>query len=171
MAERASSNGPRFSPTRIPKVKYELAVCPFPAQPDSPPPVLATESRNLSSVYKQAVEMITNAFATLDIEFQKLDREKAELTQAKIAFQQEKEAYKEQFRNQQQELQEMLEKHKAQNEAWLKARAEQNDRERQELFKQRAELLQEQEKLHQDQKNLQMRSQQLLALMQQFKGM
>ncbi|XP_078069992.1 uncharacterized protein LOC144494663 [Mustelus asterias] len=161
----------RFSPTRIPKVKYELAVCPFSAQLDSPPPVSATESRDLSSVYKQAIEMITNAFAMLDVEFQKLDIEKGELTRAKIAFQQEKEAYNKQYRNQQQELQEMLEKHKAQNEAWLKARAEQNDRERQELFNQRVELLQEQEKLHEEQKSLQMRSQQLLSLMQQFKGM
>ncbi|XP_078415496.1 uncharacterized protein LOC144691353 [Cetorhinus maximus] len=161
----------RFSPTKIPKVKYELAVCPVPARTDSPPPVLATESRDLSSIYKQVIEMITNAFAVLDIEFQKLDIEKGELTQAKIAFQQEKEAYNKQYRNQQQELQEMLEKHKAQNEAWLKARAEQNDRERQELFKQRVELLQEQEKLHEEQKNLQMRSQKLLSLMQQFKGM
>ncbi|XP_043569633.1 acyl-CoA-binding domain-containing protein 4 isoform X1 [Chiloscyllium plagiosum] len=163
--------GYRFSPTRIPKVKYELAVCPFPARADSPPPVPATESRDLSSIYKQAIEMITNAFAMLDVEFQKLDIEKGELARAKIAFQQEKEAYNKQYKNQQQELQEMLEKHKFQNEAWLKTRAEQNDREKQVLFRQRAELLQEQEKLREEQKNLQMRSQQLLSLMQQFKGM
>ncbi|XP_067838423.1 rab9 effector protein with kelch motifs [Heptranchias perlo] len=161
----------RFSPTRIPKVKYELAVCPFPARTDSPPSVPATESRDLDSIHKQAMEMITNAFAMLDIEFQKLDIEKGELTRAKIAFQQEKEAYNKQYRYQQQELQEMLEKHKAQNEAWLKARGEENDRERQELFRQRAELLQEQEKLHEEQKKLQKRSQQLLSVMQQFKGM
>lgn len=34
-----------------------------------------------------------------------------------------------------QELQEMLEKHRAQNEAWLRARAEENDKERKELCK------------------------------------
>ncbi|XP_059500993.1 uncharacterized protein zmp:0000001301 [Stegostoma tigrinum] len=183
--------GYSFSPTRIPKVKYELAVCPFPAQADSPPPVpmlnvtleknttsklklsdlTATESRDLSSIYKQAVGMITNAFAVLDAEFQKLDIEQGELSQAKIAFQQEKEAYNKQYRNQQQELQEMLEKHKSQNEAWLRMRAEQNDQERQELFRQRAKLLQEQDKLHEGFSVLQMRSQQLLSLMQQFKGM
>lgn len=34
-----------------------------------------------------------------------------------------------------QELQDMLERHKAQNEAWLRARADENDRERKELCK------------------------------------
>lgn len=34
-----------------------------------------------------------------------------------------------------QELQDMLEKHKAQNEAWLRARADENDKERKELCK------------------------------------
>lgn len=34
-----------------------------------------------------------------------------------------------------QELQEMLERHRLQNEAWLRARAEENDKERKELCK------------------------------------
>lgn len=34
----------------------------------------------------------------------------------------------------------MLEKHKAQNEAWLKARAEENDKERKEIYKLRVNI-------------------------------
>ncbi|XP_051876593.1 rab9 effector protein with kelch motifs [Pristis pectinata] len=160
----------RFSPTRIPKVKYDLAVSPLPARTDPPPPVPASELRDLSSIYKQTVELITHAFTMLDMEFQRLDFEKGELAQAKLAFHQEKETYNRKYKNQQEELQGMLQKHKAQNEAWLKARAEENDRERKDLFKQRAELFQEQKKLQEDQNSLQRRSQHLLSLMQQFKG-
>ncbi|XP_069785153.1 kelch domain-containing protein 3 [Narcine bancroftii] len=160
----------RFSPTRIPKVKYELAVSPLPASTGPAPPVLASELWNLSSIYKQTVEMVTDAFTLLGMEFQRLDIEKRELAQAKLAFHQENEANDVECRNRQEKLQEMLEKHKAQNEAWLKARAEENDKERKELFKQRAELFQKQEKIHEDQKNLQKCGQQLLSLMQQFKG-
>ncbi|MGH0169813.1 UNVERIFIED_CONTAM: hypothetical protein FKN15_075812 [Acipenser sinensis] len=97
--------------------------------------------------------------------------QKSELFQATIAFQYEKEAYNTQRQKQQQELKEMLEKHKAQNEAWLKARAEENDRERKELCKLREEVLHEQEKLKEEQSNIQKRSEQLLSIMQQFKGM
>lgn len=40
----------------------------------------------------------------------------------------------------------MLEKHKVQNEAWLKARAEENDKEKEELFKLRVNIYKTQEK-------------------------
>ncbi|XP_042202796.1 uncharacterized protein zmp:0000001301 [Callorhinchus milii] len=110
----------RFSPTKIPKVRYELTELLSSARTDSPPQVPASEPRDLSSIHKQAVEMITRAFAMLDIEFQNLNTEKTELNQARIAFQKEKDAYDKQYRSQQQELQEMLEKHKARMKLGLK---------------------------------------------------
>ncbi|MGH0185979.1 UNVERIFIED_CONTAM: hypothetical protein FKN15_019779, partial [Acipenser sinensis] len=127
--------------------------------------------RDFNTVRNEAMEMVTRAFAIVDNVFQKLDNEKSELFQATIAFQYEKEAYNTQRQKQQQELKEMLEKHKAQNEAWLKARAEENDRERKELCKLREEVQHEQEKLKEEQSNIQKRSEQLLSIMQQFKGM
>ncbi|KAM9139001.1 uncharacterized protein ACDP82_008637 [Pangshura tecta] len=160
-----------FTPTKIPKVKYELMASPFPARMESPPAILVAQLRDFISVRNQAMDMITRAFALLDLEFQKLDTEKAELVQVTIAFQQEKEAYNKQFQYQQQELQEMLDKHKAQNEAWLKARAEENDKERKEICKLREEILHDQERLKEEQQNVQQRNQQLLSIMQQFKGM
>ncbi|MGH0180662.1 UNVERIFIED_CONTAM: hypothetical protein FKN15_004619 [Acipenser sinensis] len=129
------------------------------------------DHRDFNTVRNEAMEMVTRAFAIVDNAFQKLDNEKSELFQATIAFQYEKEAYNTQRQKQQQELKEMLEKHKAQNEAWLKARAEENDRERKELCKLREEVLHEQEKLKEEQSNIQKRSEQLLSIMQQFKGM
>nr|XP_025044885.1 rab9 effector protein with kelch motifs-like [Pelodiscus sinensis] len=161
----------RFTPTKIPKVKYELMASPFPARMESPPATPAAQLRDFISVRNQAMDMITRAFALLDLEFQKLDTEKTELVQATTAFQQEKEAYNKQFRFQQQELQELLDKHKAQNEAWLKARAEENDKERKEICKLREEILHDQERLKEEQQNVQQRNQQLLSIMQQFKGM
>ncbi|XP_033870076.3 rab9 effector protein with kelch motifs [Acipenser ruthenus] len=163
------SNG--FAPTKVPKVKYELTESPFPARIDSPPPIQVAHHRDFNTVRNEAMEMVTRAFAIVDNAFQKLDNEKSELFQATIAFQYEKEAYNTQRQKQQQELKEMLEKHKAQNEAWLKARAEENDRERKELCKLREEVLHEQEKLKEEQSNIQKRSEQLLSIMQQFKGM
>ncbi|XP_074923621.1 kelch domain-containing protein 3-like isoform X3 [Chelonoidis abingdonii] len=126
----------RFTPTKIPKVKYELMASPFPARMESPPAIPAAQLRDFISVRNQAMDMITRAFASLDLEFQKLDTEKAELVQATIAFQQEKEAYNKQFRYQQQE-----------------------------------ETLHDQERLKEEQQNVQQRNQQLLSIMQQFKGM
>ncbi|KAM7166653.1 kelch domain-containing protein 3-like isoform 2-T2 [Macrochelys suwanniensis] len=92
----------RFTPTKIPKVKYELMASPLPARMESPPAIPAAQLRDFISVRNQALDMITRAFALLDLEFQKLDIEKAELVQATITFQQEKEAYNKQFRYQQQ---------------------------------------------------------------------
>uniref|UniRef100_A0A1A7ZR76 Uncharacterized protein n=3 Tax=Nothobranchius TaxID=28779 RepID=A0A1A7ZR76_NOTFU len=63
----------------------------------------------------------------------------------------------------------MLEKHRSQNEAWLQARAEENDRERRELCRLREEVSQEQEKLKEEQTIIQKRSEHLLSIMQQFK--
>ncbi|XP_067424853.1 uncharacterized protein [Emydura macquarii macquarii] len=161
----------RFTPTKIPKVKYELTASLSPDRTVSPPAIPAAQLRNFISVRNQAMDMITRAFALLDLEFQKLDTEKAELVQATTAFQQEKEAHIKQFRYQQQELQEMLDKHKAQNEAWLKARAAENDKERKEICKLREEIFHDQERLKEEQQNVQQRNQQLLSIMQQFKGM
>ncbi|CAM4672571.1 unnamed protein product [Lepidochelys kempii] len=161
----------RFTPTKIPKVKYELMASPLSARMESPPAIPAAQLRDFISVRNQAMDMITRAFDLLDLEFQKLDTEKAELVQGTIAFQQEKEAYNKLFRYQQQELQEMLDKHKAQNEAWLKARAEENDKERKEICKLKEEILHDQERLKEEQQNIQQRNQQLLSIIQQFKGM
>ncbi|KAG7476980.1 hypothetical protein MATL_G00088550 [Megalops atlanticus] len=163
------SNG--FAPTKVPNVKYELSESPFPAKMESFPNVQPTGHRDFSAVRNEALNMIHKAFSMLDVEFQKLDSEKSQLAQAAIALQYEKEAYSAQHQKQQQELQEMLEKHKAQNEAWLRARAEENDKERKELCKLREEVLHEQERLKEEQRNLQKRNEQLLSIMQQFKGM
>ncbi|XP_029474111.1 acyl-CoA-binding domain-containing protein 6-like [Rhinatrema bivittatum] len=163
------SNG--FIPTKIPKVKYELSSSPFPARMDSPLPITATPHQYFISVRNEAMDKITRAFALLDSEFEELDTEKAKLVQAKIAFQKEKEFYSKQYKDQQQELQEMLEKHKTQNELWLKARAEENDKERKEICKLREELLHDQEKLREEQQSIDKRNQQLISIMQQFKGM
>ncbi|XP_061466125.1 actin-fragmin kinase-like [Rhineura floridana] len=162
----------RFIPTKIPKVKYELTESPLlTGSVSPPPPVLTPQLQDFHSVRNQAVDMISGAFDLLDSEFQKLDFAKAELVQATLAFQDEKEQYNKHFKNQQKDLQEMLEKHKTQNEAWLKARAEENDKERKELYKLREEILHDYERLTDEQQSIQQRNQQLFSIMQQFKGM
>ncbi|XP_043920217.1 leucine-zipper-like transcriptional regulator 1 isoform X1 [Protopterus annectens] len=161
----------RFSPTKIPKVRYDLSEPPYPPEVESPPPVAVIDDKDFCAVRNQAMDLISRSFTLLNSEFQKLNIEKAAFTQAKIAFQQEKEAYGKQYRKQQQELQEMLEKHRVQNEAWLLARAEENDKERKELCRLREEILHDQEKLKEEQQKIEKRNQQLLSIMQQFKGM
>ncbi|XP_064163736.1 rab9 effector protein with kelch motifs [Anguilla rostrata] len=163
------SNG--FAPTRIPNVKYELSDSTFPARMEPLPHVQTTDHRDFSIARNEALNMIRKAFSMLDEEFQKLDCEKSKLGQAAVALQYEREAFNAHHQKQQQELQEMLERHKAQNEAWLRARAEENDRERRELCRLREDVLLEQDKLKEEQKNIQKRSEQLLSIMQQFKGM
>ncbi|XP_062828171.1 uncharacterized protein LOC103277646 isoform X5 [Anolis carolinensis] len=131
----------RFTPTKIPKVKYELTDSVLLAESVSPlPPVPIAQLQDFHSVRNQAMEMISRAFDLLDSEFQKLKMAKAELLQATSAFQQEKEQYDIHFKNQHKDLQDMLEKHKAQNEAWLRARAEENDKERKELYRLRTSI-------------------------------
>lgn len=161
----------RFSPTKIPKVKYELTEPPLLDERISPCPAPRAQLQDFHSVRDQAMDMITKAFALLDSEFQKLQIAKAELVLATEAFQHEKEQHNKHYTHQQKELQEMIEKHKAQNEAWLKARAKENDKERKELYKLREEILHEQEKLKGEQQSVQQRNQQLLSIMQQFRGM
>ncbi|KAF7250609.1 Tip elongation aberrant protein 1 [Varanus komodoensis] len=131
----------RLIPTKIPKVKYELEGSLFQTEAlSSPPPIPTALPQDFHIVRQQAMEMITRAFALLDSEFQKLDMAKAKLVQETKAFQNEKEHYNTHFNNQQKDLQEMLEKHKAQNEAWLKARAEENDKERKRLYQLRVNI-------------------------------
>ncbi|XP_028660676.1 rab9 effector protein with kelch motifs [Erpetoichthys calabaricus] len=161
----------RFTPTKVPKVKYELTEAPFPIRIESPPPIQPTNHRDFTTIRNQTTDLITKVFTELDNEFQKLDNEKMLLSQEKFALQLEKEAYKNQHEKQQQELQEMIGKHKTQNEAWLKARAEENDRERKELSKLREDVLREQEKLKEEQIVMEKRSEQLCAIMKQFKGL
>uniref|UniRef100_H3AJA2 Zmp:0000001301 n=1 Tax=Latimeria chalumnae TaxID=7897 RepID=H3AJA2_LATCH len=162
-----------FSPTKIPKVKYELTEPPFPVRMDSPPPISAIAYRDFKPIHDQVMDMITRAFAILDTEFQKLDKRERELythTQSMLVMSKRSQTHP-LDRSHKEELQELIEKHKIQNEAWLKARAEENDKERKELCKLREEVLHEQGKLKEAQESMQKRSQQLLSLMQQFKGM
>ncbi|KAG9353662.1 hypothetical protein JZ751_011784, partial [Albula glossodonta] len=160
-----------FAPTKIPNIKYELSESPFPIRMEAFHHVQSTDHRDFTTARNEALNMIHKAFAMLDEGFQKLDCEKSKLGQAAVALQYEREAYNTHHQKQQQELQEMLERHKVQNEAWLRARAEENDRERKELCKLREEVLLEQERLKEEQKNIQKRSEHLLSIMQQFKGM
>ncbi|XP_063151302.1 kelch domain-containing protein 3-like isoform X2 [Candoia aspera] len=137
----------RFTPTKIPRVKYELTEYSLlPASVSAPPSAPIEQLQDFHSMCSQAMNMITKAFGLLNSEFQKLNMVKAELAQATKAFQHEKDHYEENLKNQQKELQVMLEKHKIQNEAWLKARAEENDKERKELFKMRVNIYKIQEK-------------------------
>ncbi|KAK3550174.1 hypothetical protein QTP86_021206 [Hemibagrus guttatus] len=130
-----------------------------------------TAYQDFVAVRDEALTLIHKAFAILDEQFRKLDREKSDLSEAVEALCCERQAIDEYHQKQSQELQEMLERHKLQNEAWLRARAEENDKERKELCKLREEVLHEQEKLKEEQCNIQKRSEHLLSIMQQFKGM
>ncbi|XP_037547873.1 rab9 effector protein with kelch motifs [Nematolebias whitei] len=164
--------GHSFTPTKVPNVRYDLSE----PVPSSQPRTTATHiqvfaHRDFSTVRDQAMKMIQTAFSLLDQEFQKLDQEKMELSKSAVALQRDKEAQEAQRQQQQQELKEMLERHRSQNEAWLRARAEENDRERRELCRLQEEVLQEQERLKEEQISIQKRSEHLLSIMQQFKGM
>ncbi|XP_054878269.1 rab9 effector protein with kelch motifs-like [Poeciliopsis prolifica] len=162
-----------FTPTKVPNVRYELSD----ASPSTQPRTAAAANvqvsvhRDFSAVRDQAMKMIQTAFALLDQEFQKLDREKLDVSKAAAALHRDKEEHEAHRQRQQQELKEMLEKHRSQNEAWLRARAEENDRERRELCRLREEVLQDQERLKEEQSSVQKRSEHLLSIMQQFKGM
>ncbi|XP_063068614.1 rab9 effector protein with kelch motifs [Engraulis encrasicolus] len=163
------SNG--FAATKVPNVKYELSKSSVSLSYERSELAEPTGHRDFTAIRDEALDMIHKAFAMLDEEFQKLDSEKAELAEATVALRYEKQAYRVHHEKQEQELQEMLEKHRAQNEAWLRARAEENDKERKELCKLREEVLHEQERLKEEQNNIQKRSEHLLSIMQQFKGM
>ncbi|XP_051972833.1 host cell factor 1 isoform X1 [Xyrauchen texanus] len=160
-----------FTPTKIPNVKYELSQSPVTTKTHRSETSQATGHRDFTAVRDEALNMIHKAFAMLDEEFLKLDREKAALVRDTEALQIERDAQNEHLLRQKQEIHEMLERHKAQNEAWLRARADENDKERKELCKLRDEVLLEQDKLKEEQSNIQKRSEQLLSIMQQFKGM
>ncbi|XP_053267644.1 rab9 effector protein with kelch motifs [Pleuronectes platessa] len=161
-----------FTPTKVPNVRYELsepAPCSQSRNPAADPQAFV--HRDFSAVRDEAMKQIQAAFALLDHEFLKLDREKSDLSKAAAALQKEKEAHEVHRQQQQQELQELLDRHRSQNETWLRARAEENDRERRELCRVREEVQQEQERLKEEQSSIQKRSEHLLSIMQQFKGM
>ncbi|XP_034751438.1 uncharacterized protein zmp:0000001301 [Etheostoma cragini] len=123
-----------FTPTKVPNVRYELSESdPFNQSRNTAANAQAFVHRDFSAIRDQAMKTIQTAFTLLDQEFQKLDREKSEFSQAAAALQREKEAHEACRQQQQQELREMLDRHRSQNEAWLRARAEENDQERKEL--------------------------------------
>ncbi|XP_075208688.1 uncharacterized protein LOC142315717 [Anomaloglossus baeobatrachus] len=162
------SNG--YTPTKIPKVKYHLSEL-------EPPNTCSTHTTydvkesNFMSLRSEAIEKIKSAFVLLDNEFEKFDLERGKFAQDQAAFLQEKEEFNREYKLRQQELKEMLEKHRLQNEAWLKARAEENDKERKDICKLREEILLQQKKLKEEQQMIEKRNQQLISIMQQFKGM
>lgn len=162
------SNG--YTPTKIPNVKYQLSALQPPSF-SAPQPIPEVKESSFMFVRSQAIERIKSAFVLLDSEFEKFDLEKANFAQEKATFYQEKEEFQRQYKIQQQELQEMLEKHKIQNEVWLKARAEENDKERREISDVREEILLQQKKLKEEQQMIEKRNQQLISIMEQFKGM
>nr|XP_061800295.1 rab9 effector protein with kelch motifs-like [Nerophis lumbriciformis] len=162
-----------FTPTKIPNVRYELNES-TPAHQSKISTSLLLQifvHRDFSAVRDKAMSMIQTAFALLDQEFQKLDQEKKELSKSAAALEMAREDLEAQKQQHQQELQELLDRHRFQNEAWLRARAEENDRERKELWRLREEVLQEQERLKEEHSSIQKRSEHLLSIMQQFKGM
>ncbi|XP_045922425.1 rab9 effector protein with kelch motifs [Micropterus dolomieu] len=161
-----------FTPTKVPNVRYELSKsAPSNQSRNTAANAPVCVHRDFTVARDQAMKMIQTAFSLLDQEFQKLDREKSELSEAAAALQREKEAHEGLRQQKQQELQDMLDRHRSQNEAWLRARAEENDRERRELCRLREETLLEQERLKEEQSSIQKRSEHLLSIMQQFKGM
>ncbi|XP_062870823.1 rab9 effector protein with kelch motifs [Trichomycterus rosablanca] len=160
-----------FVPTKVPNVRYELSDMPLTLKIKTTESAQPKAHQDFITVRDEAMNLIHKAFSILDEQFRKLDREKTELSQAVEALQCEKEAHNGYHQRQSQELQEMLERHRVQNEAWLRARAEENDKERKELCKFREEVLHEQKKLKEEQCNIQKRSEHLLSIMQQFKGM
>nr|XP_057915674.1 uncharacterized protein zmp:0000001301 [Doryrhamphus excisus] len=164
--------GHSFTPTKIPNVRYELSkTAPtYPARSTTANAQVFVH-RDFSAVRDKAMAMIQTAFTLLDQEFQKLDREKRTLSNSAAALQVEREALEAQKQQHQQELQEMLDRHRYQNEAWLRARAEENDQERRDLYRLREEVLQEQDRLKEEHIRIQKRSEHLLSVMQQFKGM
>ncbi|KAJ7986943.1 hypothetical protein DPEC_G00333620 [Dallia pectoralis] len=161
-----------FVATKVPNVKYELGKSPpsFSVRTDAAAFAQVTAHRDFGVVRSHAMDTIHKAFSMLDQEFQKLDRERSELAQATAALHHEREALQAHHLQQEAELQEMLERHRAQNENWLRARAEENDKERKELWKLREDVLQEQSRLKEEQGNMQKRSEHLLSIMKQFKG-
>ncbi|CAB1352132.1 unnamed protein product [Coregonus sp. 'balchen'] len=152
--------------SHVPNVKYELSESPslFSVRTDAAASAQVTAQRDFSAVRDEAMDMIHKAFSMLDGEFQKLDRERSELAQSAAALQYKREAHEAHHQQQEEELRQMLERHRAQNETWLRARAEENDKERKGLCKLRGRLKEEQG-------NIQKRSEHLLSIMQQFKGM
>ncbi|KAM8827678.1 uncharacterized protein AB9W97_004026 isoform 2-T2 [Spinachia spinachia] len=123
-----------FTPTKVPNVRYELSEsAPFNQSRSTAANAQAVVYRDFSAVRDEAMRKIQTAFTLLDQEFQNVDRERSDLSQAVVALQREKEGHEAIKQQQQQELQEMLDRHRSQNEAWLRARAEENDRERREL--------------------------------------
>ncbi|XP_072310375.1 uncharacterized protein [Eucyclogobius newberryi] len=161
-----------FSPTKIPNVRYDITDT-LPANqsraPTDGPQVLV--HRDFGSVRSEAMKMIQTAFHLLDQEFTKLDRQRTELRRAALELHRDREKLEALKQQQQQEVCEMVERHRAQNEAWLRARAEENDRERRELSRVREEVVLEQQQLKEQQDSVQKRSEHLLSIMQQFKGM
>ncbi|KAK7898724.1 hypothetical protein WMY93_019577 [Mugilogobius chulae] len=164
--------GPRlFSPTKIPNVRYDIteALPTNQSRATASPQVLV--QTDFGSVREEAMRMTQRAFSLLDQEFIKLERQRTELSRVMLEIHRDRENLETLKQQQQQEMREMVERHRAQNEAWLRARAEENDRERRELSRMREEVALEQQKLKQEQETVQKRSEHLLTIMQQFKGM
>lgn len=159
-----------YTPTKIPKVKYNLSER-EPPKTCSTRTIPEVKESSTMSLRSEAMGKIKSAFVLLDAEFERFDLERGKFAQEQAAFFKEKEEFNRQYKLRQQELLEMMEKHRLQNEAWLKARAEENDKERRDICKLREEILLQQKKLKEEQQMIEKRNQQLISIMQQFKGM
>ncbi|XP_046717518.1 host cell factor 2 isoform X2 [Silurus meridionalis] len=125
-----------FVPTKVPNVRYELSEMPLVMKAERTESAQPTAYQDFAMVRGEAMALIQKAFAILDEQFRKLDREKSDLSEAVEALRCERQAINEYHQKQSQE-----------------------------------EVLLEQEKLKEEQCNIQKRSEHLLSIMQQFKGM
>ncbi|XP_077982006.1 uncharacterized protein LOC144437012 [Glandiceps talaboti] len=105
---------------------------------------------NISSISvaeKDAVKRVSKAFRILQERFDEIDEERRLLENDKVTLNNDKERFLEQYRNQQRDIQQILEQHRLQNQEWLQQRTLDLEREKEEVARQRAKLTAEYQQL------------------------
>jgi len=131
-----------------PLYTYDLSVpVPAPYRPIFPAVTEPTRPQDFENVKSSFVKRVEELFEDISNKFAELETQKEALKNAAEAFHEERTVHIELHERQQKELEEMIEKHRIENEEWITARKEELKEERRRLELEKSQLAEDRETL------------------------
>ncbi|KAL9951132.1 hypothetical protein ACROYT_G043743 [Oculina patagonica] len=130
---------------------YELSIpVPAPYRPIFPTVTEPAKPADFEDVRASFVKRIEELFEDISTKYAELQTQKDALKNATEAFHEEKTAHIELYEKQQKELEEMIDKHRIENEQWINTRKQELQEERRQLELDKGQLLEDREKLRKE---------------------
>lgn len=134
-----------------PLTSYDMSMqVPAPYRPVIPAVTEPAKPPEFDDVKLSFTERVDVIFEDLSKKYAELETQREALKNAVEAFQEEKAAHIELYEKQQKELEDMISKHRVENEEWINARKQELEEERSKLELEKSQLVEERERLRKE---------------------